>query len=86
MTKTKSKNSARRTKKELESVLPPISLFVRTRREELAYTQQELAFRTGLSIRFVKEFELGKKTVRLDKVTDLLNFLGANLVVKRLNN
>lgn len=76
-------NSSRRTKKEIESELSPISLFVRVRREELGYTQTELAFRAGLSIRFVKEFELGKKTARLDKVTELLNYLGASLEVKK---
>lgn len=76
-------NSSRRTKKEIESELSPISLFVRVRREELGYTQTELAFRAGLSTRFVKEFELGKKTARLDKVTELLNYLGASLEVKR---
>ncbi len=54
-------NSSRRTKKEIESELSPVSLFVRIRREELGYTQTELAFRAGLSTRFVKEFELGKK-------------------------
>lgn len=76
-------NSSRRTKKEIESKLSPISLFVRVRREELGYTQTELAFRAGLSTRFVKEFELGKKTARLDKVTELLNYLGASLEVKK---
>jgi len=76
-------NFSRRTKKEIESELSPISLFVRVRREELGYTQTELAFRAGLSTRFVKEFELGKKTARLDKVTELLNYLGASLEVKR---
>jgi len=55
---------------------------VRNRREELGYTQEELAFRAGLNSRFVKEFELGKQTVRLDKVTELLSFLGASLDVK----
>lgn len=75
----------RRTKEALKADLPPISLFVRNRREELGYTQEELAFRSGLSVRFLKEFERGKKTVRLDKVYELLNFLGATLEVKTRN-
>ena len=58
----------RRTKEAIKADLPPISLFVRNRREELGYTQEE--------------FERGKKTVRLDKVNDLLEFLGASLEVK----
>lgn len=72
----------RRTKEELKAELPPISLFVRNRREELGYTQEELAFRTGLSTRFLKEFERGKKTARLDKVIVLLDFMGATLEPK----
>lgn len=72
----------KRTKKKIESEISPISLFVRTRREELGYTQEELAFRAGLSAGFLKAFERGKKTVRLDKVTELLNYLGATLEVK----
>ena len=72
----------KRTKKEIQSEISPISLFVRNRREELGYTQEELAFRAGLSAGFLKAFERGKKTVRLDKVTDLLNYLGATLEVR----
>ena len=83
MKKKSQKASTRRTKKEIISELSPISQFVRIRREELGYTQNELAFRAGLSTRFIKEFELGKKTARLDKVTDLLNYLGASLEVKQ---
>lgn len=78
----KAKKAKRRTKEELKSELPPISLFVRNRREEMGYTQEELAFRSGLSVRFLKEFERGKKTVRLDKVLDLLEFMGATLEPK----
>jgi y4mF family transcriptional regulator len=72
---------ARRTKAELKSNLPPISLFVRNRREELGYTQEELASRSGVSVRFLKEFERGKPTARLDKISELLDFLGAELSV-----
>jgi transcriptional regulator with XRE-family HTH domain len=81
----KKKITKRRTKEALKAELPPISLFVRNKREELGYTQEELAFRSGLSVRFLKEFERGKKTVRLDKVNELLNFLGASLEVKTRN-
>ena len=83
--KVKKVTTKRRTKEELKADLPPISLFVRNRREELGYTQEELAFRSGLSVRFLKEFERGKKTVRLDKVNELLNYLGATLEVKKRN-
>lgn len=80
----KRKNLApkKRTKKDIEAEISPIALFVRNRREALGYTQEELALRAGLSPGFLKAFERGKKTVRLDKVNDLLDYLGATLVVK----
>lgn len=81
-TLARKKQTKKRTKKEIQSEVSPLSLFVRTRREQLGYTQEELAFRAGLSAGFLKAFERGKKTVRLDKVTDLLNYLGATLTIK----
>ena len=80
-TKTKKKQT-KRTKKEITSKVSTIALFVRNRREELGYTQEELAFRAGISPNFLKAFERGKQTVRLDKVTELLNYFGATLSVK----
>jgi y4mF family transcriptional regulator len=72
----------RRSRETLLSELPELSIFVRTRREQLGYTQEQLAFRSGLNLRFIREFELGKKTARLDKVMQLLEFLGADLKVE----
>lgn len=72
----------RRSRKELESELPELSLFARIQREKLGYTQEQLAFRTGLNLRFIREFELGKKTARLDKVIHLFDFLGADLKIE----
>lgn len=83
ITVKKNARRPRRTTEEIKSELSPIARFVRERRAELGYSQEELAFRSGLSTRFVKEFELGKKTVRLDKVNELLSFLGGQLEVRR---
>ncbi|MFZ4712481.1 MAG: helix-turn-helix domain-containing protein [Bacteriovoracaceae bacterium] len=77
----KVKKSIRRTKEEIKSELPLLSLTIRNRREELGYTQEVLAMRAGVNLRFLKEFERGKKTVRMDKVMDLLNFLGLEIKV-----
>ena len=79
---TKSQSSQRRSRQTLFSELPELSLFARTRREQLGYTQEQVAFRSGLNLRFIREFELGKKTARLDKVMQLLEFLGAGLKVE----
>lgn len=52
---------------------------VRARRRDLGLTQQAAADLAGVSERFVRQVETGKKTVRLDKLTDLLEALGLEL-------
>lgn len=53
--------------------------FIKQRRKSLKMTQQDLADRAGLGIRFVRELEQGKKTVRLDKVNQVLALFGHEL-------
>ena len=54
--------------------------FVKEKRKELGLTQEEFAVRSGLGLRFVRELEQGKKTVRLDKVNQALHMFGAEAV------
>ncbi len=49
-----------------------ISEFVKTERKKAGLTQEEFATRSGLGLRFVRELEQGKETVRLDKVNQAL--------------
>ena len=52
---------------------------VRTRRKDLGLAQVEVAELTGVSARFVMELEQGKPTVRLDKLTAVLDAMGLTL-------
>lgn len=54
----------------------PISVFVRQQRKALKMTQQDLADRAGVGIRFIRELESGKPTLRLDKVNIVLDLFG----------
>ncbi len=45
--------------------------------------QIEFAKRAGVGLRFLRELEQGKSTVRLDKVNKVLVFLGHHLEVAR---
>ncbi len=56
-----------------------LSRFVKERRKKLGVTQQELAERAGLGLRFVREVEQGKTTLRMDKVNQLLSMFGHEL-------
>jgi len=56
-----------------------IGVFIRDERKKLGLTQEEFALRSGLGLRFVRELEGGKKTVRLDKVNVAVEFFGYHL-------
>lgn len=45
-----------------------IARFVKENRKKAALTQEEFAIRSGLGLRFVRELEQGKETLRMDKV------------------
>ena len=52
---------------------------VKDLRKRTGLTQEDLATRSGVGLRFVRELEQGKKTVRLDKVDQVLALLGYHL-------
>ncbi|MEI8011493.1 MAG: helix-turn-helix domain-containing protein [Candidatus Omnitrophota bacterium] len=52
-------------------------------RKKAGLDQVEFAKRAGVGLRFVRELEQGKSTVRLDKVRQVLEFLGHHLEVVR---
>lgn len=54
--------------------------FVASRRKSLKLTQQELAAKAGVGLRFIRELEGGKPTLRMDKVNDVLHLFGHELV------
>lgn len=49
-----------------------IGKYIKTERRKAGLTQEEFALRSGLGLRFVRELEQGKETVRLDKVNQAL--------------
>jgi y4mF family transcriptional regulator len=51
-------------------------------RKAASLTQVELAKRAGVGLRFVRELEQGKPTVRLDKVNQVLALFGCELAVR----
>ncbi|NLL63343.1 MAG: helix-turn-helix transcriptional regulator [Ruminococcaceae bacterium] len=61
-----------------------IGKFVKQKRKELGLTQEDFAMCSGLGLRFVRELEQGKKTVRLDKVNQALSMFGMEAVPGKL--
>lgn len=49
-----------------------IAAFIKENRKAAGLTQEEFAARSGLGLRFIRELEQGKETVRMDKVNAAL--------------
>lgn len=50
--------------------------FIRQKRKAVHLTQAELAEKAGVGLRFIRELEQGKQTLRLDKVNQVLHLFG----------
>mgnify|MGYP001248732904 CR=1 FL=1 len=53
-----------------------ISEFIKEKRSAARLTQPELALKAGVGLRFVRDLEQGKESVRLDKVDQVLQLFG----------
>ena len=58
-----------------------LSKYVKAMRKQYNLTQVELSEKSGVGLRFVRELEQGKKTLRLDKVNQVLNLFGSKVGV-----
>ncbi len=57
-----------------------ISDFVRRKRKEAKIIQPSLAKKAGVGLRFIRELEQGKRTLRIDKINQVLQLFGSCLV------
>lgn len=57
-----------------------IAVYIKQKRKEAGLTQEEFAIRSGLGLRFIRELEQGKETVRMDKVNQALGMFGMEAV------
>ncbi len=53
-----------------------IAQYVKDMREKHRLSQEELAQKAGVGLRFVRDLEQGKTTLRLDKVNQILELFG----------
>ena len=58
--------------------------FIKEKRNLANLTQPEMAEKAGVGLRFVRELEQGKETVRLDKVNQVLKLFGFQVGVIEL--
>ena len=53
-----------------------LSEYIKQKRKKNGLSQVELAERAGVGLRFVRDLEQGKQTLRMDKVNDVLTLFG----------
>ncbi|MFI3296143.1 MAG: helix-turn-helix transcriptional regulator [bacterium] len=58
-----------------------LSEYVKQMRKKYNLTQVDLSEKSGVGLRFVRELEQGKETVRLDKVNQILRLFGTEVGV-----
>ena len=63
-----------------------LSNSVKSMRRQYHLTQVELAEKSGVGLRFIRELEQGKPTLRLDKVNQLLDFFNYEMVPQPKQN
>ena len=53
--------------------------YIKAKRKLHKLTQPELAIKAGVGLRFIRDMEQGKTTLRMDKVNDVLRLFGEML-------
>ena len=61
--------------------MDPLGRQIKVLRKRSRLTQLEFSSRAGVGLRFIRDLEQGKSSVRLDKVNQVLKFLGHHLEI-----
>ncbi|WP_408097733.1 helix-turn-helix domain-containing protein [Peredibacter sp. HCB2-198] len=72
----------RRSNAEIEREIGSVAYFIRKRRKERGYTQEQLAKSSGVGLAFLKRLEGGDENLHLAKVLQVLRHLNADLFPK----
>ncbi len=65
----------------MKKILNDISIHVKMKRKQNGLTQPEMAMKAGVGLRFVRDLEQGKETLKMDKVNDVLRLFGETVGV-----
>ena len=56
-----------------------LSQFVKSKRKSVGLTQEELSYKSGVGLRFIRELEQGKVSLQMNKVNQVLALFGNEL-------
>lgn len=76
-----SKDQARNSKTEIPE--SSIAFIIKTLRVESNLTQENLAIACGVSLSFIRNLEQGKLNLKLNKVIQVAEFLGADIIAQK---
>ena len=60
-----------------------IASFIKDNRNRQGLTQEQLAEKAGVGLRFIRDLEQGKETLRIDKINQVLALFGYSLAPSR---
>ena len=69
----------------MEQIPMTLSDFLKNKRKQLNLTQQQLAEKAGVGLRFIRDLEQGKTTLRMDKVNQVLKLFGQEVGPQPIN-
>lgn len=64
--------------------MTPLAKYVKEKRKQYGLTQVDLSLKSGVGLRFVRELEQGKTTLRLDKVNQVLALFGVEMIPTKM--
>ena len=62
-----------------------LAKYIKAKRKEFGLTQVDLSQKSWVGLRFVREMEQGKETLRLDKVNQVLVLFGAEMAPMKIS-
>ncbi|MBD5335601.1 MAG: helix-turn-helix transcriptional regulator [Bacteroides sp.] len=62
-----------------------LAKFIKAKRKEFGLTQVDLSQKSVVGLRFVREMEQGKETLRLDKINQVLVLFGAEMTPMKIS-
>ncbi|MBQ0014982.1 MAG: helix-turn-helix transcriptional regulator [Oscillospiraceae bacterium] len=57
-----------------------LSSTVKALRKQYHMTQEDLSLKSGVGLRFIRDLEQGKRSMRLDKLNQMLDFFNYEMV------
>ena len=74
------------TRTDINKNMNNLSTTVKSLRKQFNLTQEDLSLKSGVGLRFVRDLEQGKRTLRLDKVNQLLEFFNYEMAPRPKQN